>query len=266
MGREIKRVPLDFDHPLDVTWPGFVNPYPSRECSECEGSGYSPEAQKLQDEWYYGGDSGEGWQHNLTQDEVDALVAENRLHNFTHQWLETQPGEWKWVPNDPLIQPTAEQVNEWSRKDRMGHDCLNQNVCIEARCKRLGYILMCSVCGGNGKVWSSPELKRLHEDWKEYEPPTGEGWQVWETVGEGSPITPVFATPEELARYLSEVGDEWTRKSIAKGNGHRTLPSYEDALAFVTQGWAASSIWIGNGPMLGPYESSGVCERLAKQR
>lgn len=26
MGRELKRVPLDFDHPLRVRWPGYVQP------------------------------------------------------------------------------------------------------------------------------------------------------------------------------------------------------------------------------------------------
>mgnify|MGYP001570952870 CR=1 FL=1 len=26
MGREIRRVPLDFDHPLNETWPGFLSP------------------------------------------------------------------------------------------------------------------------------------------------------------------------------------------------------------------------------------------------
>ena len=38
-------------------------------------------------------------------------------------------------------------------------------------------------------------------DWKIH-PPTGDGYQLWETVTEGSPISPVFATPEELADWL----------------------------------------------------------------
>jgi hypothetical protein len=33
------------------------------------------------------------------------------------------------------------------------------------------------------------------------DPPTGEGWQLWQTVSDG-PITPVFSTPEELIDYL----------------------------------------------------------------
>ena len=39
MGREIKRVPLDFDWPLDKPWKGFVNPYrepcPEKETGKC---------------------------------------------------------------------------------------------------------------------------------------------------------------------------------------------------------------------------------------
>ena len=34
MGRELKRVPLDFDWPLNKPWEGFVNPhYTAVECS-----------------------------------------------------------------------------------------------------------------------------------------------------------------------------------------------------------------------------------------
>jgi hypothetical protein len=40
------------------------------------------------------------------------------------------------------------------------------------------------------------------EDWERQEPPSGEGWQVWETVSEGSPISPVFSSEKELKQYL----------------------------------------------------------------
>ncbi len=33
--------------------------------------------------------------------------------------------------------------------------------------------------------------------------PQGEGWQLWQTVSDG-PITPVFATPEELIEFMSQ--------------------------------------------------------------
>ena len=35
------------------------------------------------------------------------------------------------------------------------------------------------------------------------EPPVGDGWQLWQTVSDG-PISPVFATPDELIAWMSE--------------------------------------------------------------
>jgi len=112
--------------------------------------------------------------------------------------------------------------------------CRDVRACLKTRCARLGIVVHCDVCQGEGCVWSSPELRRLSDAWEPSEPPAGEGWQVWETVSEGSPITPVFATPEELARHLSTVGD----------GGRGVLPSYKQALAFVKAGWAPSGVMI----------------------
>jgi len=48
-----------------------------------------------------------------------------------------------------------------------------------------------------------PEVKEAYENWKSYEPPKGEGYQCWETTSEGSPISPVFKTFDELCEWLS---------------------------------------------------------------
>lgn len=39
------------------------------------------------------------------------------------------------------------------------------------------------------------------EGCRNIDPPTGPGWQLWETTTEGSPQSPVFATLEELAAW-----------------------------------------------------------------
>lgn len=54
MGRQLRRVPIDFDWPIGETWKGFINPHygACHDCEACEGSGYSPEAKHLQDKWY----------------------------------------------------------------------------------------------------------------------------------------------------------------------------------------------------------------------
>lgn len=89
------------------------------------------------------------------------------------------------------------------------------------------------------------------------EPPEGEGWQVWETVSEeGSPVSPVFATAEGLALYLSEKGDSWHQERAGRGIPQGPLPTYEQALAFVKAGWAPSAVFSG-GRLLGPYQAAG---------
>src|SRR5690606_15697305 len=53
MGREIRRVPLDFDWPLKEVWGGFLSPdrFDENPCPDCR-NGYSPQAQNLYDLWY----------------------------------------------------------------------------------------------------------------------------------------------------------------------------------------------------------------------
>lgn len=54
----------------------------------------------------------------------------------------------------------------------------------------------------------SRELLRVPLDYQwdgdEPEPPKGDGYQIWERVSEGSPISPVFEKPEDLANWMVE--------------------------------------------------------------
>ena len=93
MGRELKRVPLDFKWPMNMVWKGYVNPYLSVQCKACKGSGYSEKAMEYKNNWY--GLERYNWilnpyrrgcryfpdahKYNLTQLEVDALVKEGRI-------------------------------------------------------------------------------------------------------------------------------------------------------------------------------------------
>ena len=74
-------------------------------------------------------------------------------------------------------------------------------------------------------------------DWNIH-PPTGDGWQLWETVTEGSPISPVFATPEELADWLVSADND---TSITKGT------TREQWLAMIQVGWSPSLVHDGDG-------------------
>jgi len=156
------------------------------------------------------------WEHHLNADDVAVLVEHSRLLELTHTWT----AEHKWQPKDPFVIPTPEEVNLWSITG-MGHDLINQCCVIEAVCKKAGFSVYCSSCNGEGERWVSEELKTASENWQPTEPPTGEGYQMWESVSEGSPISPVLTTPESLALWLSERTDEsfstWMRFILGPG-------------------------------------------------
>lgn len=303
MGREIKRVALDFDWPLEKVWGGYKNPFYTQciDCPDCGGTGSSPEARRLSKQWYGNApfrpedrgsrpflptdecvvtlarrniehspeyyDRGEyalpreaqrlaahfnrAWMHHLNQDDVDALIDGNRLRDFTHTW--TAGDGWK--PKDPPYRPSAAEVNIWSCYG-MGHDSINQWICVRAECKRLGYAEQCARCHGDGSIWPSEAVKAQAEEWECEEPPAGEGWQIWETVSEGSPITPVFPTREALIDYLVEGGDGWDRK---RGDGGWTR---ENAEAFVSSAWAPSLVGFA-GQLYAPRDGSPFGKRAS---
>ena len=125
----------------------------------------------------------------------------------------------------------------WSISGGIGHDSINQWIVVGAECKRLGIDSECPHCKGEGTIWDSPEDEQAAEAWTRSEPPTGDGYQIWETVSEGSPISPVFASPEELAQYMA--GTQW-----GADNG----TSYETWLQFINgPGWAPSMVMDANG-------------------
>lgn len=171
------------------------------------------------------------WSHHLSAADVAALIDDGRLMDFTHTW---KAGEG-WKPNEVPRVPTPEEVNVWSISG-FGHDSINQWIVVGAECKRLGRETGCKRCSGEGQLWPTPEIKQAADSWEQTEPPVGDGWQVWETVSEGSPVTPAFATRDELIAYLVEGGDAWDRK---RGDGGWTR---ENAESFIDQAWAPTLI------------------------
>ena len=237
MGREVKRVAYDFDWPMDKVWKGFLNPHyvHYRECPFCKRTGYNVKTKQIADAFYnFEGTRDRGWHNDITQDEIDALVEAGRLKDFTHDFI---PREG-WKPKDPVPTVTPEEVNAWNRKGGLlqGHDAINRSILIEARAKRLGVYGECEHCDGTGELWRTPEDKQASEDWESEGPPKGDGYQIWETVSEGSPITPVFKTPEELAQWcVGAYGKAWFRYE----------ESYESWLSFITgPGWRPTFVMV----------------------
>lgn len=125
------------------------------------------------------------WSHHLIQADVDALVADGRLELDANG----RP-------------PTAEQVNALLARGNW-HGAGSRDACVRARCEREGVPFICVRCGGTGTIWPSPEIERQCEEWKRTEPPTGDGYQLWQTCSEGSPISPVFTSLDELCAWAA---------------------------------------------------------------
>jgi len=224
MGRILKRVPLDFDWPLKEIWKGYLNPHRPEDCPHCRGTGSSEYAQYLENEWFgwhhdrVPNDIGgtwvpTAWQYNLSQADVNVLLKNGRLMDLTHRprskehekeliekGLLEEKGHWT---KEAVYTPTPEEVNKWATKG-FGHDAINRYYCIKARCKREKMKHTCDVCKGSGNKFRDAKHKRLYNNWKSQEPPEGKGYQLWENTSEGSPITPVFKTLEELCEYAAE--------------------------------------------------------------
>ena len=235
MGRKLYRVPLDFDWPRNKTWKGYINPFwqLSQGCAACGETGHNPETWLIS-ELFYAHDQrlvrqiSQGivlteqneafvtslvmnirgwirWCEHITQDEVEELVQKGRLAPWTRVYT---PGEG-WKPKDPPYMPTAEEINaancytsgRYNAMDR--HDGINRGLLIEFRAKKFGVWGSCLHCSGDGRIW--PEgVKELYENWTKTKPPQGEGFQLWQTTSEGSPISPVFESLEALCAWCAE--------------------------------------------------------------
>lgn len=238
--RTLKRVPLDFQGPLDKVWEGYINPYPGPlTCNLCDGSSQNTATKQIADEFYdHDGDGSRRWCNSITQDEVQALVDEGRLMDFTRVPLNDEQREVvrkkvadggnSWLPYDNGRIPTADEVNKWNQRS-FSHDAINRWILVEARAKRLGVFGKCPVCNGEGTLPHPNEaIRKLHEEWKEYEPPTGDGYQLWETCSEGSPVSPVFASAEELADWCAENATIFASEKTSRANWLKMFVGEDD--------------------------------------
>ena len=237
MGRQIKRVQIDQvrDHPLGKTWSGFVMPahLTPTSCTDCGQTGLNAATRIIASTFYDNEGCGKRWAYDygmgpdgtpaekapwrilgttlrwcnkITQDEVNHLVAEGRLWDFTRTW--TKGEGWK-VREDGYI-PTAAEINAAQDVGGMGHDAINRFILVEFRAKKMGVYGLCERCQGCGQLWPDEETKAACE--------------AWENVSDGSPVTPAFENPEDLIEHLVKYGDcsdiqykrgGWTREQAS---------------------------------------------------
>lgn len=201
MGRELKRVPLDFLWPMNAIWKGYINPYRSVKCGACNGSGTSEKARIYERNWY--GESTllicskpnpfqpgvlynpKAHRYNLTQIEIDALLKEDVLKR-------------EWFTEGEV---TPDKVKKLLLKAYMPIIDSSMHICLDATAEAEGWDVDCPFCKGTGEHWFSDEIEKLSDEWKRQDPPTGEGYQLWTTTNEGAPVSPVFPTLEELAKW-----------------------------------------------------------------
>lgn len=94
--------------------------------------------------------------------------------------------------------------------------CLSEGEECCTRCKemaRLKGIPMTHYGCPDNEVYYS-EVQELLD--KLCEPPVGEGYQLWETVSEGSPMSPVFASLDELSEWCSSNVTGWRDCILSK--------------------------------------------------
>ncbi len=217
--RELRRVPLDFDAPLNEVWEGYRTPseFEFPACPDCvDAPGYGPEAAAISNTFYptqIAADWSEAelaragklaWADKIGQAEVDNLVAEGRLPVWDPE-LEVEGriehgyrGGWRW--HEPRTAAEVNALNQPGHRGLDGHDAINHGILVRFRCQVLGIPLLCPTCGGDAII-ATDEQKAAADAWQWTEPPTGESFQLWETTSEGSPVSPVFASAEELADW-----------------------------------------------------------------
>ena len=227
MGREVKRVPMDFAHPIREIWPGYMNPH-YRACPDCGGSGQT-----------------------VAQTQLDSLV------NLLMMAGEPSRGWHPYFYSTPVPHGTEKPAPELREVTSglagrepsfMGHDAIDRWEATKKILRAAGLSEdwgRCQACAGEG---IHPDSFAAYEAWESTEPPVGDGWQMWETTSEGSPISPVCDSPESLARWLAD--------NEASAFGGETATA-EQWLAMIQCGYAPSMVVDNRGPR----SSVAACEQ-----
>jgi hypothetical protein len=63
-----------------------------------------------------------------------------------------------------------------------------------------------------------PAFATACKEWQPIEPTSGDGWQMWQTVSEPSPVSPIFDTVDELINWMADNKySQWAIQWVRKG-------------------------------------------------
>lgn len=141
--------------------------------------------------------------------------------------------------------PYRKSINEWITEHQLwekGEHPDQQDKDLE------GYINYADYAG------NPPDVESYRPDWREEEMTW---FQVYETVSEGTPVTPPFATREELVAYLVENGDFWDQERRSKGDSIMPCDPWplETAQRFVFGSGYAPSLVVTDGKIQSGVEA-----------
>lgn len=116
-------------------------------------------------------------------------------------------------------------------------------------------------CYGEGLAalgaWMNDEKPPNPSYYVPYKPEDTTWFQAYETVSEGTPVSPAFATEDELIQYLCDNGDFWDQK---RGDKPLNRGAYT---AFVRQKHAFSMVVTTDGRAMSGVE---FCQELEKSK
>lgn len=282
MGREIKRVALDFDWPLKKVWKGYINPHykPCPEDQKTCFNGITGGAQWLDAVCRFICMLADDVRQGLPAQSKDMIVPHPYIRDFPTAPIYSVPREkakefadldqrermtayaryLQSIPEDNrVIRPTndlLDVINKIMDQDEVFRTSRENKYFSGYSNNSYGmYFAFLKMAGVDAKTWGrcpvcngetlDPAVKEAYDAWKPEEPPAGPGYQLWETVSEGSPISPVFPTKEKFADYL--VGAGYTRKAAEN---------------FIESEWAPSMVvMVGSGKTYKDIESCDMEEK-----
>jgi len=263
MGRELRRVPLDFAWPLKKVWEGFLNPYfkpcPEAAKNACIG-GATPAGKWLDavarliallgreaientpEHIAHFAKVGRIYPHPYLEEwsqaprtdlpaeihrEIGAIEDRGERCRRLEQYLRKHPPQLLPLTDElaALVQSLAGEEKLSGSPGGMVDYALSKALKRAAGIDSDGPWGCCQTCGGEGM---DPAVKDIYEAWNPTPPPAGEGWQLWETVSEGSPVSAVYRTRAEFVDYL--VSEGYSKKAAEN---------------FCKMGWAPSGFSDG---------------------